>query len=61
MYHNGVAAKDIFIQYICTEDFIMINELLVAATAWSLESILQDRNVPYEFRDDEEYQYFLKV
>lgn len=39
----------------------MINELLVAATAWSLESILQDRDVPYEFRDDEEYQYFLKV
>ena len=39
----------------------MINELLVAATAWSLESILQDRGVRYEFRDDEEYQYFLKV
>ena len=39
----------------------MINELLVAATAWSLESILQDRDVPYELRDDEEYQYFLKI
>ena len=39
----------------------MINELLVAASAWSLESILQDRGVKYEFRDDEEYRYFLDV
>ena len=32
----------------------MINELLVAATAWSLESILQDRDVPYESPSNKE-------
>jgi hypothetical protein len=39
----------------------MINNILAAATAQAIEDFLKTENIPYIFRNDEEYKYFKKV